>query len=92
MNKNANISVKSNVWIDKDRPLDEMPHAAAAHIPGDVMVEFIGTRDKRWLKTQMTRKQLDEYLVYRFFLFHGQTGLAYKDRDISPSKQQNFVN
>ena len=82
MNKNANILVKSNVWIDKARPQNELPYVAADHIPGDLMVEFLGTRDKRVLNTQMTHKQRDEYLAYRFFLFHGQTGLAYADRDI----------
>jgi hypothetical protein len=80
MNKNANILVKSNVWIDKDQPQNEWPHVAASHIPGDLMVEFLGTRDKRVLNMQMTPKQTDEYLAYRFFLFHGQEGLAFRDR------------
>src|ERR1039457_6092248 len=90
MNKNANILVKSNVWIDKARPQNELPYVAADHIPGDLMVEFLGTRDKRVLNTQMTPKQRDEYLAYRFFLFHGQTGLAYADRDICCFQSTNY--
>ncbi len=73
----ANILVKSNVWIDKERPQSEWPHVSADHIPGDLMIEFLGTQDKRVLNTKMTPKQIEEYLAYRFFLFHGQKGLAY---------------
>ncbi len=83
MNMTANVLVKSNVWIDKDRPQCEWPHVAADHIPGDVMIEFLGTRDKRTLTARMTPKQMEEYLAYRFFLFHGQDGLAYEGREIN---------
>jgi hypothetical protein len=74
--------VKSNVWIDKDHPQNEWPHVAADYIPGDLMIEFLGTRDKQVIRKRMTQKQSDEYLAYRFFLFHGQTGLAYLEREI----------
>jgi hypothetical protein len=83
MKKNANILVKSNVWINKNQLHNDWPHTATDHIPGDVMVEFVGTRDKRALNAKMTPKQIDEYLAYRFFLFHGQTGLAFKDKEIN---------
>jgi hypothetical protein len=77
---NANILVKSNVWIDKGSPHNSWPHPASAWIPGDLMVEFVGSRDKRLLKTALTERQMAEYLAYRFFLYHGQTGLAFRDR------------
>jgi len=77
---NPNILTKSNVWIASNHPEHTSPHEAANHIPGDLMVEFLGTRDKRMLESRMTRKQMDEYLAYRFFLFRGQDGLAFRDR------------
>ncbi len=74
---NPNIQVKSNVWINKDSPNETWAHEAARWIPGDLMVEFIGTRDKLWLERGLTKKQMDEYLAYRFFLYRGQEGLAF---------------
>ena len=76
----SNIIVKSNVWIDKQSPDNKWPHAAAQHIPGDLMVEFLGTRDLRVLQTELTARQMEEYLAYRFFLYRGQSGLAFRDR------------
>jgi len=78
----SNILVKSNIWIDKQRPESELPYAAAQHIPGDLMVEFLGTRDKRVLQTRLTGRQMEEYLAYRYFLYRGQSGLAFLDREI----------
>ena len=43
------------------------------------MVEFVGTRDKRFLEKDLTRRQMAEYNAYRFFLYRGQTGLAFND-------------
>lgn len=80
MSMKPNILVKSNVWIDRWHSGNEWPHSAADHIPGDLMVEFLGTRDKRTLESSMTREQNNEYLAYRFFLYHGQSGLAFRDR------------
>lgn len=82
MNMTSNVLVKSNIWIDKDRPHTQWSYVAADHIPGDLMVEFLGTRDKRTLNSQMTPKQIKEYLAYRFFLHHGQSGLAFKEREV----------
>jgi hypothetical protein len=60
-------------------PHRQSPNSAAAWIPGDLMVEFVGTRDKRWLSRTLTPRQMEEYLAYRFFLRYGQSGLAFRD-------------
>jgi len=74
-----NILVKSNIWTGPEGSTVAAA-LAAVHIPGDLMVEFLRTRDKRALEIRLTPRQMEEYTAYRFFLYRGQTGLAFEDR------------
>ncbi len=75
----SDIYIASNMWTRPDGQ-EPTPYEAAKFVPGDLMVELVGTRDKRVLATALTRKQDEEYRIYRFFLHHGQSGLAFDSR------------
>ena len=87
--KSPNLSMKSNVWINMEYPAqsDEMADWSATkkkareEIPGDLMIEFlavenpgINPRSRFLIEQEMTKKQLQEYLDYHFFLPHGLEG------------------
>lgn len=77
----ANISVAANIWADLQHPeRDPGPYAASAYVPGDLLVNILRERDTRVLQKDLTREQYREYLLYRFFYSHGQTGYAYEER------------
>jgi hypothetical protein len=78
MTLRSNISVSPNVWCDPDHnDLTSMPVGLESIIPGDLLVEFLGTREKVILERTLTRTQLSEYLQCRFFRPHGQEGIAF---------------
>ncbi len=73
-----NIAVKANIWcepqqLDPDAP----PYFLQEKIPGDLLVEFIGTRDVRTTRAVLTRQQHLEFEQSRFFQQHGQEGVAF---------------
>ena len=73
-----NIAVKSNVWCDPQQPDTEgAPYFLEAVLPGDLLVEFLGTRDVRTIRAQLTPRQCVEYEQSRFFQQHGQEGIAF---------------
>jgi hypothetical protein len=76
-NHTTNISIKANIWTDEYSQSVDNPQAIQHAIPGDLMVEMLGTRDLRILRQKMSDKQLEEYRHCRFFQFHGETGMAY---------------
>lgn len=86
-----NLSVKSNIWIECTSPAFTREQAAKhvyearKYIPGDLMIEFfqqefplMNPRSTDLVKKEMTEQQRQEYLAYRFFLHHGQVGLAFE--------------
>lgn len=75
---NPNITLKSNIWLAPGRPNDTPLGYAEDHIPGDLMVEILGTRDSRLIDTRLTPRQRRQYLYCRFFAYHGMNGLAYE--------------
>lgn len=77
----STVRVASNVWIDVEMPHNPYPAAAARHMPGDLRVEMldVNTRDADVLRLRLTDRQMEEFLAYRHFLHHGQTGLAFDD-------------
>jgi len=74
----SNLTVISNLWIDPDMPDTTTSWSAQHQIPGDLMVEFLGTRDTRELRDRMSLRQYREYCERRFFFQHGESGLAYQ--------------
>lgn len=77
---NANIAVKPNIWCDPEvRNPDDNPYFLKPTIPGDLLVQFLGTRDVRVTRRELTERQLVEYGQSRFFQNHGQEGLAFQD-------------
>lgn len=74
---NSNLAIVSNLWIDVEVPDRTTPWSCEAAIPGDFMVDLLGTRDVRTLKYRLTPKQLREYQERRFFCFHGERGVAF---------------
>jgi len=73
-----NIAVKPNIWCELARThTEDAPYFLQEIIPGDLLVEFLGTRDLRATRSQLTRDQHREFEQSRFFQPHGQKGLAY---------------
>jgi hypothetical protein len=81
MNHSAkpNIAVKANIWCDPQQ-LDPkaVPYFVRDQIPGDLLIEFLGTRDVRVIERELTREQYLEFKQTRFFQRHGQEGLAFE--------------
>jgi hypothetical protein len=75
----SNIAVKANIWCDKEQKNGKaVPYFLEDIIPGDLLVEFIGTRDSRIIAERLTSTQRHEYEQSRFFQNHGQEGLAFE--------------
>ena len=87
--KFPNLTVKSNVWIDIDKPAhDEKSAIGQANlekvkkiIPGDYKLDFIrlenpmiNPNNKDLLKKELTKRQLEDYKAYRFFYRHNSEG------------------
>lgn len=79
MTIHSNIDVKANIWCDPDRnEVLEPPYFLQELIPGDLLVELLGSRDSRLTRRELTPDQHREYEQSRFFQQHGQTGLAFE--------------
>lgn len=81
--KKPNIAVASNVWISIENPVDDHynnPTAASKSMPGDLALRLIvGSTDSRQidqaiLDRRLTKRQLKEYLSFRFFMPHNHIG------------------
>jgi hypothetical protein len=84
MSTPTNIKILSNVWIDSDNPTDTQRFLVYEQVPGDLMVDFIAAenplqnpRDTQVLGSRLTARQMEEYLVRRFFLNIGEEGAAF---------------
>lgn len=83
-NSKSNINLNSNIWICKEDPnLSEfkLMEKLKKEIPGDYKLDFIrlenpmmDPNNKDLLKNELTKKQMDEYITYRFFLKHNSSG------------------
>ena len=76
-----NIAVKANIWCnpqegDSDSP--PPPYFLQETLPGDLLIEFLGTREVRITRTELTSEQHREYEQSRFFQGYGQEGLAFE--------------
>lgn len=79
MKPKPNIAVKANIWCDPNQvQVDDVPYHLQEIVPGDLLVEFLGTRDARITRSQLTPEQHEEYLQARFFQRYGQHGLAFE--------------
>lgn len=73
-----NIAIKANIWCNADQTdADAVPYFLQSIIPGDLLIEFIGTRDTRTTRRELTPLQHREYEQSRFFQQHGQVGRAF---------------
>ena len=73
-----NIAVKANIWCYVDQTdVDAVPYFLQPIIPGDLLIEFIGTRDTRTTRRELTHVQQREDEQSRFFQQHGQEGIAF---------------
>lgn len=76
----SNVTVKPNVWCDGNQTdEDVVPYFLEGILPGDLLVEFLGTRDERTIRSKLSPRQQFEYRQSRFFQRHGQEGLAFED-------------
>jgi hypothetical protein len=76
---NSNIAIKANIWCDPEQNDPEgTPYFLKPMLPGDLLVEILGTRDVRNLDRELTPKQREEYEQSRFFQRHGQSGIAFE--------------
>lgn len=74
-----NIAIKANICCDADQTnSDAVPYFLQRIIPGDLLVEFLGTRDTRITRRELTAIQHREYEQSRFFQQHGQEGVAFQ--------------
>ena len=74
-----NIAVKANVWCDPElSDAEAVPYFLQDKLPGDLLIEFLGTRDVRVTRNELTREQHREYEQSRFFQRHGQEGLSFE--------------
>ena len=74
-----NVAVKANIWCDPNHGQStDVPYFLQEILPGDLLVEFLGTRDVRATRTALTRDQHREYEQSRFFQRHGQRGIAFE--------------
>ena len=74
-----NISIKANIWsVAEQADESAVPYFLQPIIPGDLLVEFLGTRDTRTTRRELTASQHREYEQSRFFQHHGQEGLAFE--------------
>lgn len=82
----ANVAIKPNVWcqcaehVDEEGDQDDStpPFFLKQFVPGDLLVELLGTRDKRTLESELNERQLYEYRQSRFFQNKGQLGIAFE--------------
>lgn len=74
-----NIAVKANIWCDpQQRDPEAVPYFLQEKLPGDLLIEFLGTREVRITRAVLTHEQHREYEQSRFFQGHGQDGLAFE--------------
>jgi|688.fasta_scaffold515157_2 hypothetical protein len=76
-----NIAVKANIWCDPrvpDTDSPPLPYFLQEKLPGDLLIEFLGTREVRITRSELTSEQHREYEQSRFFQGHGQEGLAFE--------------
>ncbi|MEO2044237.1 MAG: hypothetical protein ABGX43_06515 [Nitrospinaceae bacterium] len=75
----SNIAIKSNIWCDREySDPNAIPYFIQSFLPGDFLVEILGTRDCRTLNRELTAIQREEYGQSRFFQNHGQSGIAFE--------------
>jgi len=73
-----NIAIKPNISCDpRQRDPEAIPYFIQDELPGDLLVEFLRTRDVRVLRDKLTAMQLMEYEQSRFFQSYGQNGIAF---------------
>jgi hypothetical protein len=76
--KQSNVGVKANIWCDlAHQDIEHPPYFLQDILPGDLLVELVGTRDVRVTRRRLTPEQHYEYEQSRFFQKHGQEGLAF---------------
>lgn len=76
MTQEPNIDVESNIWINADDPtgLANNIHEASKRMPGDLAIHLIvGSTDSREIRKalltkELTNKQYNEFISYKFFL------------------------
>jgi hypothetical protein len=74
-----NIAVKANIWCNPQQlDPDAVPYFMQDLLPGDLLIEFLQTRDVRVIERELTREQYLEFKQSRFFQRHGQEGLAFE--------------
>jgi hypothetical protein len=76
-----NIAIKANIWCDPgegDSDTSGPPYFLQKKLPGDLLIEFLGTREVRITRRELTREEHNEYEQSRFFQEHGQAGLAFE--------------
>ncbi len=76
-----NIAIKANIWSnreERDSKTPSPPYFLQEKIPGDLLIEFMGTRDVREIERELTPEQYLEYQQARFFQRHGQEGIAFE--------------
>ena len=80
----SNLEVASNIWTKSDGQ-DASPWEAPEYVPGDLRVKLQGgSEDKRFLRNTLNKRQMSEYLAYKFFLTFGV------DKDLR-SKSRHLV-
>jgi hypothetical protein len=74
-----NIAVKANIWCDPNqKDPGEDPYFLQEILPGDLLVELLGSRDVRVTRDKLTKRQHEEYEQSRFFQYHGQEWLSFE--------------
>ena len=85
----ANIAVKANVWCNPlERDPGAIPYCLQEILPGDLLIEFLGTLDVRTLDQEMTPEQQREFQQSRFFQRHGQEGEAGTQRAVTQCQKR----
>lgn len=78
----SNLEVAANVWAKIDGQ-EVTPWEAAEQVPGDLRAKIAGTEDKRVIEPQLNKKQMEEFIAYKFFLTYGvDTDLNSKSRHV----------
>jgi hypothetical protein len=79
----SNLEVASNIWAKLDGQ-DASAWEALEYVPGDLRVQLQGgSEDKRFIGSTLNKRQMSEYLAYKFFLTFGvDTDLRSKSRHL----------
>ena len=80
----SNLELASNIWTKPDCQ-EASPWEALEHVPGDLRVQVQGgSEDKRVIGSTLNKRQMSEYLAYKFFLTFGvDTDLRSKSRHLA---------